>query len=52
MLETVDLHKKLSKPAYTKAMAELQEKLRGLQYLAKEAEVPVVICLEGWDTAG
>lgn len=52
MLETVDLHKKLSKPAYTKAMADLQEKLRGLQYLAKEAEVPVIICLEGWDTAG
>lgn len=52
MLETVDLHKKLSKPAYAKAMAELQEKLRGLQYLAKDAEVPVIICLEGWDTAG
>jgi polyphosphate kinase 2 (PPK2 family) len=52
MLETVDLHKKLSKPAYSKVMAELQEKLRGLQYLAKEAEVPVIICLEGWDSAG
>jgi len=52
MLETVDLHKKLSKPAYAKAMSDLQEKLRGLQYLAKEAEVPVIICLEGWDTAG
>ena len=52
MLETVDLHKKLSKPAYTKAMGELQEKLRGLQYLAKEAEVPIIICLEGWDTSG
>ena len=52
MLETVDLHKKLSKPAYSKTMAELQEKLRGLQYLAKEAEVPVIICLEGWDSAG
>src|SRR6478672_8333711 len=52
MLETCDLHKKLSKPAYSKIMAELQEKLRGLQYLAKEAEVPVIICLEGWDTAG
>ena len=52
MLETLDLKKKLSKPAYSKAMAELQEKLRGLQYLAKEAEVPVIVCLEGWDTAG
>src|ERR1051325_8487001 len=52
MLETIDLTKKLPKPTYSKVMAELQEKLRGLQYLAKEAEVPVIICLEGWDTAG
>lgn len=52
MLETVDLHKKLSKPAYSKMMGELQEKLRGLQYLVKEVEVPVIVCLEGWDTAG
>ena len=52
MLETVDLKKKLSKPAYAKAMGALQERLRGLQYAAKEAEVPVIICLEGWDTAG
>ena len=52
MLETIDLTKKLPKPSYSKVMAELQEKLRGLQYLAKEAEVPVIICLEGWDTAG
>ena len=52
MLETVDLKKKLSKPAYTKSMGALQEKLRGLQYAAKDAEVPVIVCLEGWDTAG
>jgi AMP-polyphosphate phosphotransferase len=52
MLETLDLKKKLGKPAYNKLMGELQEKSRGLQYLAKEAEVPVIICLEGWDTAG
>ncbi len=52
MLETVDLKKKLSKPAYTKTMPALQEKLRGLQYAAKDAEIPVIICLEGWDTAG
>jgi polyphosphate kinase 2 (PPK2 family) len=52
MLETVDLNKTLSKSAYMKAMGELQEKLRCLQYLAKGAEVPVIICLEGWDTAG
>ena len=52
MLEAVDLSKKLSKPACAKAMSELQEKLRLLQYAAKEAEIPVIICLEGWDTSG
>jgi len=52
MLETLDLKKTLSKAAYAKRMPELQERLRGLQYAVHEAEVPVVICLEGWDTAG
>jgi polyphosphate kinase 2 (PPK2 family) len=52
VLETLDMNKKLAKPAYTKIMTDLQEKLRGLQYLVKEAEVPVIICLEGWDSAG
>ena len=52
MLETLDLKKSLSKPAYSKTIRELQEKLRGLQYAAQKAEVPVIICLEGWDTAG
>lgn len=52
MLETVDLKKKLVKAASVKALARLQEKLRGLQYAGKEAEIPVVICLEGWDLCG
>jgi polyphosphate kinase 2 (PPK2 family) len=52
MLETVNLKKQLSKTAYQRRMKELQEKLRGLQYAAQTAELPVVICLEGWDTAG
>ncbi len=52
MLETVDLKKKLSKSAYAKLMPELQEKLRKLQYQARDAEIPVIVCLEGWDTAG
>ena len=52
MLETVDLKKKLPKPAYAKQIEELQVKLRALQYAVKDAEIPVVICLEGWDTAG
>ncbi|HEV2114131.1 MAG TPA: hypothetical protein VGR50_08265 [Terriglobales bacterium] len=52
MLETLDLTRKLSKSAYSKAMNQLQERLRVLQYVARDAEVPVVICLEGWDAAG
>jgi polyphosphate kinase 2 (PPK2 family) len=52
MLETLDLKASLSKAQYAKEMPELQEKLRKLQYAAQDAEVPVVICLEGWDTAG
>jgi polyphosphate kinase 2 (PPK2 family) len=52
MLETVDLKKKLSKPVYTKTIAALQERLRRLQYAAKDAEIPVIVCLEGWDTCG
>jgi AMP-polyphosphate phosphotransferase len=52
MLETVDLKTSISKTQYSKEMSELQEKLRKLQYAARDAEIPVVICLEGWDTAG
>jgi polyphosphate kinase 2 (PPK2 family) len=52
MLETLDLKKKLSKPAYQKQMKALQERLRGLQYAAQKAELPVIVCLEGWDCAG
>ena len=52
MLETVDLNKSISREQYSKIMPKLQERLRVLQYSAKTAEIPVVICLEGWDTAG
>jgi AMP-polyphosphate phosphotransferase len=52
MLETVDLKKNLSKTAYAKQMPVLQEKLRKLQYEAKEKGVAVTICLEGWDLGG
>ncbi len=52
MLESVDLKTTISKTQYAKRMPELQDKLRKLQYAAHDAEVPVVICLEGWDTAG
>lgn len=52
MLESVDLKKKLAKSAYDKQMRELQERLRTLQYEARDAQIPIIVCLEGWDTAG
>lgn len=52
MLEEINLKKSLSKVAYQKAMPELQERLRKLQYAAKAANVTTIVCLEGWDAAG
>lgn len=52
MLESINLKKSLSKSAYQKAMPELQERLRKLQYAARTANLTTVICLEGWDAAG
>jgi len=52
MLETVNLKRRLVKSAYLKRMRQLQEDLRKLQYAAKESGLAIVICLEGWDTAG
>lgn len=52
MLDTINLKKSLSKFAYQKAMPELQERLRKLQYAARAANVTTIICLEGWDAAG
>ncbi len=52
MLEVVDLKKKLEPAAYRRTFPRLQEKLRQLQYAVRDAEIPVTIALEGWDTAG
>jgi AMP-polyphosphate phosphotransferase len=52
VLQTINLKKSLSKSAYQKAMPELQERLRKLQYAAKAANVDTIVCLEGWDAAG
>ena len=52
MLETVDLKKAITKAAYTKRINELQEQLRRLQYEIKQSEIPVTLCLEGWDSSG
>ena len=52
MLEIVDLSEKLSQNVYRRRFPPLQEKLRLLQYAARDAEIPVVIVLEGWDGSG
>lgn len=52
MLEVVDLKKKLELPAYHRIFPKLQEKLRRLQYAARDAGLPTVIALEGWDGSG
>ncbi len=52
MLEIADLKKKLDPEAYDHTFPKLQEKLRGLQYVARDAEIATVIALEGWDGSG
>ena len=52
MLETVDLDRRLSRPEYQALFPPLQERLRGLQYALKDAEIPTVMAFEGWDASG
>src|SRR5574341_2420607 len=52
MLETVDLSLELSKEAHKKLAPPLRERLRLLQYQCKDAEIPIVIVFEGWDSSG
>jgi polyphosphate kinase 2 (PPK2 family) len=52
MLEIADLKKKMDPGAYKRTFPKLQERLRQLQYQARDAEIPTVIALEGWDGSG
>jgi AMP-polyphosphate phosphotransferase len=49
MLESLNLKKKLAKAAYDRAMPQLQDKLRRLQYEARATGIATIICLEGWE---
>jgi polyphosphate kinase 2 (PPK2 family) len=49
MLESLNLKRKLPKPAYDRTMSQLQDRLRGLQYEARAAGIATIICLEGWE---
>lgn len=52
MLELLDLDKQLSKADYSARMEKLQESLRHLQYAAQRAQIPITVCLEGWNGCG
>jgi len=52
MLEELDLDKKLSKTAAAVRVKALQSRLRLLQYAIQEANVPIIVCLEGWNACG
>jgi len=52
MLEAVNLKNKLSKAAYARLMPGLQDRLRKLQYQMHDAQIPVIICMQGWNTSG
>jgi polyphosphate kinase 2 (PPK2 family) len=52
MLETVDLRKTLARSRYDREFPRLKERLRGLQYQLKEAEVATLVLVEGWDASG
>jgi len=52
MLEHIDLSKNISKAAYKEIFPEMEARMGALQRDAREAGVPVILVLEGWDAAG
>jgi polyphosphate:AMP phosphotransferase len=52
MLELLDLDRRLSKETYDKVFPELEIRLGECQRAARNAGVPVIIVLEGWDSSG
>ena len=52
MLEQVDMSLSLSKKEYDKLIEPLGYRLGELQRLCRDAGIPIVLVLEGWDAAG
>jgi polyphosphate kinase 2 (PPK2 family) len=52
MLELVQLDKKIPKAVYGEVFPELEIRLGACQRAARQAGVPVILVLEGWDAAG
>ena len=51
-MEKVDLDKKLDDKEYSRQMDDLTAKMGEMQRLAHEANKPVMVVFEGWDTDG
>jgi len=52
MLDQLDLDVKLKKSEAHEQISELRKQLRATQQLIREARIPVVVLLEGWEAAG
>ena len=52
MLEQVDLTLNISKKEYNKLVEKLGYRLGDLQRKCRDAGIPIVVVLEGWDSAG
>lgn len=52
MLDHIDLTQKLSKARWKETRDELELRLGALQRQAREAKIPVLVVVEGWDGAG
>src|SRR5688572_268808 len=52
MLESLDLDLRLEKSEYREILPKLRNELRDLQRAVREAGIPVVVVLEGWDASG
>ena len=52
MLDKIDLNKKIDKADYKRIMPNLANRLYAIQKQSWDANIPVIILFEGWDSAG
>ncbi len=52
MLEKIDLSKKADDGSYEKTLGSYKERLNILQRALRDQQIPVIIIIEGWNTAG